>query len=100
MEVIVFCRFVPFPFPLRVRFIIVYKVYNIMQKIKQEMYAIPEDATDFITTLKSEPGMHCDFTLDAQGRLVNVFWSTVEQQEACGRYGGCIQLDTTVFANR
>lgn len=71
-----------------------------MQKVKDELYAIPEDATDFLASLKSEPGMYFDRTLDAQGRLVDVFWSTIEQQEKIARFGGCIQLDTTVFTNR
>lgn len=76
------------------------KVYNEMQKVNDALNAKPEDATDFLATLKSEPGMYCDHTLDAQGRLVDVFWATVQQQEQIARFGGCIQLDTTVFTNR
>ncbi|CAM9330667.1 unnamed protein product, partial [Hapterophycus canaliculatus] len=38
--------------------------------------------------------------LDAPGRLVDVFWSTIEQQGKIARFGGCIQLETTVFTNR
>lgn len=77
-----------------------HKLANTIQKIKQELYSTPEDATDFLSTLKSEPGMFCDYTLDNRARLVNVYWSTAEQQENCTRFGGCIQLDTTVFTNR
>ena len=71
-----------------------------MQKTNNELYSKPEDATDFLASLKSEPGMYCEHTLDAQGRLVDMFWSTVEQQEKIARFGGCIQLDTSVFTNR
>ncbi|CAN0521687.1 unnamed protein product, partial [Ectocarpus sp. 12 AP-2014] len=71
-----------------------------MQKVNDASNAKPEDATDFLATLKSEPGMYCDHTLDAQGRLVDVFWATVQHQEQIARFGGCIQLDTTVFTNR
>lgn len=44
--------------------------------------------------------MYYEHTLDAQGRLVDIFWSTIEQQEKIARFGGCIQMDTTVFTNR
>ncbi|CAN0521984.1 unnamed protein product [Ectocarpus sp. 12 AP-2014] len=44
--------------------------------------------------------MYCDHTLDAQGRLVDVLWSSVQQQGQISRFGGCTQLDTTVFTNR
>ncbi|CAN0024212.1 unnamed protein product, partial [Hapterophycus canaliculatus] len=30
----------------------------------------------------------------------DVFWSTVEQEGKIARFGGWIQLDTTVFTNR
>ena len=80
--------------------VVVLKVYYEIQKLSDELNAKPEDATDFLASLKSEPGMYCDQTLDAQGRLVDVFWSTIEQQAHIARFGGCIQLDTTVFTNR
>lgn len=76
------------------------KVYNAMQKVNDELHAKPEDATDFLVSLKSEPGMYCEYNLDGQGRLVDIFWSTAGQQENIARFGGCIQLDTTVFTNR
>lgn len=44
--------------------------------------------------------MYLDKTLDDQGRLVNVYWATADQQERAARFGGCIQMDTTVFTNR
>lgn len=79
--------------------VFVLKVYNEMQKVNDALNAKPEDATDFLATLESEPGMYCDHTLNAQGRLVDVL-ATVQQQEQIARFGGCIQLDSTVFTNR
>lgn len=76
------------------------KVYNVMQKVQEELYSTPEDASDFLLTLQSEPGMFVERTFDDAGRLVNVFWVTVQQQEKMARFGGCIQLDTTIFTNR
>ena len=76
------------------------EVYYAMQKVNEDLYAKPEDATDFLASLKSEPGMYCEYTLDSQGRLVDIFWSTAGQQENIARFGGCIQLDTTAFTNR
>ncbi|CAM9312074.1 unnamed protein product, partial [Sphacelaria rigidula] len=44
-----------------------------------------------------EPGTFCEYKLDAEGRLVDAYWATTEQQQKCVTYGGCIQLDTTVL---
>ncbi|CAM9958486.1 unnamed protein product, partial [Sphacelaria rigidula] len=55
---------------------------------------------EFFSTLKSEPGMFSEYKLDAKGRLVDAYWATAEQQQKCVRYGGCIQLDTTVLVCR
>lgn len=71
-----------------------------MAKIKEQLYSSPEDAANFLASLKSEPGTFVDQTFDALGRLVDVFWATVDQQEKMARYGACIQMDTTVFTNR
>lgn len=76
------------------------KVYNAMQKIKDELYSSPEDASDFLSTLQREPGMFVERTFDSFGRLVDVFWATVDQQDKMARFGACIQLDTTAFSNR
>lgn len=50
-----------------------------MQKFQDELYSSPDDATDFLSTLKSEPGMNYEHKLDEQGRLVGFFWATVDQ---------------------
>lgn len=71
-----------------------------MQKVKEEMYSTPEDAADFLSSVQGEPGMFVERTFDAHGRLVDVFWATINQQDKMRRFGGCIQLDTTVFTNR
>ena len=77
-----------------------FQVRNVIQKVKDELYCSPRDATEFLSNLKAEPGMFREYTLDVEGRLVNVYWATAEQQQKCARYGGCIQLDTTVFVCR
>ncbi len=71
-----------------------------MAKVQEELYCSPEDAANFLATLRSDPGMYVANTFDDPGRLVNVFWATADQQERAARFGGCIQMDTTVFANR
>ncbi|CAB1115474.1 unnamed protein product [Ectocarpus sp. CCAP 1310/34] len=76
------------------------KVYNAMAAIKDHLYSSPEDAANFLATLQSEPGMFVEREFDSIGRLENVFWATVDQQNKIARYGACIQMDTTVFMNR
>eukprot|EP00903_Cladosiphon_okamuranus_P014063 g13071.t1 len=76
------------------------KVYNAMAAIKDQLYSSPEDASNFLATLQSEPGLFVDRTVDTTGRLENVFWATVDQQNKIARYGACIQMDTTVFTNK
>ncbi|CAN0356414.1 unnamed protein product, partial [Ectocarpus sp. 13 AM-2016] len=71
-----------------------------MAKVQEELCCSPEDAANFLATLRSDPGMYVANTFDDPGRLVNVFWATADQQERAARFGGCIQMDTTVFANR
>ncbi|CAM9765562.1 unnamed protein product, partial [Sphacelaria rigidula] len=79
---------------------ITFQVRNMMQKVQKDFYCSPQDATEFLSTLKSEPGMFCEYTLDAEGRLEDAYWATAEQQKKCVTYGGCIQLDTTVLVCR
>ena len=76
------------------------QVRNIMQQAKEELYSSPQDAAEFLCDLASEPGMFYEYNLDPEGRLVDVYWASAYQQENCARYGGCIQLDTTVFVCR
>eukprot|EP00903_Cladosiphon_okamuranus_P020047 g18414.t1 len=76
------------------------KVYNAMAAIKDQLYSSPEDAANFLATLQSEPGLFVERTFDTTGRLENVFWATVDQQNKIARYGACIQMDTTVFTNK
>ena len=71
-----------------------------MAAIKDQLYSNPEDASNFLASLQSEPGMFVERTFDSLGRLENVFWATVDQQNKIARYGACIQMDTTVFTNR
>ena len=70
-----------------------------MAAIKDQLYSSPEDASNFLASLQSEPGMCVERTFDSFGRLENVFWATVDQQNKIARYGACIQMDTTVFTN-
>lgn len=63
-----------------------------MDELKHEMYAGPEDATNLPAFIKSEPGMHCDYTFVGRRRLVDVFWSIVEQRKQRTRYGSCIEI--------
>ncbi|CAN0378187.1 unnamed protein product [Ectocarpus sp. 12 AP-2014] len=76
------------------------KVYNAIHKVQDELYSTPEDGADFLAKLGAEPGMFVKRTFDDLGRIVNVFWATVDQQEKMSRFGGCVQMDTTVFTNR
>lgn len=76
------------------------KVYNAMQKVNDAEYASPDDAANFLAKLGSEPGMFVERTFDDLGRLENVFWANVDQQEKMARFGDCIQMDTTAFTNR
>ncbi|CAB1107867.1 unnamed protein product [Ectocarpus sp. CCAP 1310/34] len=76
------------------------KVYNAIHKVQDELYSTPEDGADFLAKLGAKPGMFVKRTFDDLGRIVNVFWATVDQQEKMSRFGGCVQMDTTVFTNR
>lgn len=71
-----------------------------MQKMKEGLCCTPEDTKQFLCALASEPGMFDEYNLDREGRLVDVYWASANQQENCTRYGNCIQLETTVFACR
>ncbi|CAN0313035.1 unnamed protein product, partial [Pylaiella littoralis] len=44
--------------------------------------------SDFLSTLQREPGMFVERTFDSFGRLVNVFWATVDQQDKMGEIQG------------
>lgn len=59
-----------------------------MAKVQEELYCSPEDAANFLATLRSDPGMYVANTFDDPGRLVNVFWATADQQERAARFGG------------
>eukprot|EP00903_Cladosiphon_okamuranus_P017077 g15736.t1 len=76
------------------------KVYNAIHKVQDELYSTPEDGADFLAKLGAEPGMFVKRTFDDLGRIVNVFWAPVDQQEKMSRFGGCAQMDTTVLTNR
>eukprot|EP00903_Cladosiphon_okamuranus_P017361 g15994.t1 len=58
-----------------------FKVYNAIHKVQDELYSTPEDGADFLAKLGAEPGMFVKRTFDDLGRIVNVFWATVDQQE-------------------
>ena len=75
-------------------------VYNAIHKVQDELYSTPEDRADFLAKLEAEPGMFVRRTFDNLGRIVDVFWATVDQQDKMSRFGGCLQMDTTVFTNR
>lgn len=75
-------------------------MYNTIHKIQDQLYSTPADGADFLARLEAEPGMFVKRTFDDLGRIVDVFWATVDQQELMTRFGGCIQMDTTVFTNR
>ncbi|CAB1120285.1 unnamed protein product [Ectocarpus sp. CCAP 1310/34] len=57
-------------------------------------------AKDGKKKLEAEPGMFVKRTFDSLGRIVDVFWATVDQQDKMATFGGCIQMETTVFTNR
>ncbi|CAB1106078.1 unnamed protein product [Ectocarpus sp. CCAP 1310/34] len=75
------------------------KVYNAIKKIQNELYSTPEDGANFLAKLEAEPGMFVKRTFDSLGRIVDVFWATVDQQDKMAATG-CMQMDTTVFTDR
>eukprot|EP00903_Cladosiphon_okamuranus_P021507 g19772.t1 len=75
------------------------RVFLAIRKIQDELYSTPEDGADFLAKLEAEPGMFVRRTFDNLGRIVDVFWATVDQQDKMSRFGGCVQMDTTVFTN-
>ena len=87
-----FAIFLQFPNP--------FKVYNTIHKVEDELYSTPEDGANFLAKLEAEPGMFVRRNFDNLGRIVDVFWATMDQQEKMARFGGCIQMDTTVFTNK
>jgi len=76
------------------------QIRNIMQMVNKDLYCTPDDAMQFMSSIRSEPGMFGEYTLDPQGRLVDVYWCTAEQKEKCIRYGDCVQMDTTMHVCR
>ena len=50
-----------------------------MQMVNKDLYCTPDDAMQFMSSIRSKPSMFGEYTPDPQGRLVDVYWCTAEQ---------------------
>ena len=55
------------------------QIRNIMQKVNKDLYYTPDDAMQFMSSIRSKPSMFGEYTPEPQGRLVDVYWCTAEQ---------------------
>ena len=64
-------------------------------------YCTLADGADFLAKMEAEPEMFVKRThfrlptICTIGRIVDVFWATMNQQDKMARFGGCVQMDTT-----